>query len=318
MSDDATAAGAAEQTATTDGAASAAPSDSQTQDQGQKPAPGTAPAAPKAAATEAKPADPAAWRATVREELRDTAGRFASVNDALEAVQNLRKDISSRVKLPGKDAKPEDIAAFRNAIGAPKDAAEYFPAVEGVELNETDKLVQGKVAEVLHRYHVPASAAGELNAVVSEIAANFGAEQERLATEGRAQAEAQLQREWGPDYEANKQVAIRAARTFGDQALADFLSTTHVDGVKLGDHPMLVKAFAKIGRRMGEGGFMDVVSSDERGSLEQQLSELTREMLNAHDSGDRMKAQEIDKRRGDIARRLTGGQPIVGRQGRSA
>src|SRR3546814_15836235 len=76
------------------------------------------------------------------------------------------------------------------------------------------------------------------------------AQQEKAAAERRAEAETSLRREWGGDHERNLTFAQRAVRSFGDDTFVDFLESQEVEGVKLGDHPHLVRAFAAIGRAM--------------------------------------------------------------------
>src|SRR3546814_17122436 len=76
--------------------------------------------------------------------------------------------------------------------------------------------------------------------------------QEKAAAERRAEAETSLRREWGGDHERNLTFAQRAVRSFGDDTFVDFLESQEVEGVKLGDHPAFVRAFAAIGRAMGE------------------------------------------------------------------
>src|SRR5262245_18771338 len=41
---------------------------------------------------------------------KDYAKRFKSNEDLLDATLNMRKDLSTRIKVPGKDAAPEDVA----------------------------------------------------------------------------------------------------------------------------------------------------------------------------------------------------------------
>jgi hypothetical protein len=217
------------------------------------------------------------WRAVIDDpSLKELATRISSPTDVLKIVADLRKANSSMVKLPGKDAKPEDIEKFRNAVGAGKDAEAYlkaFPVQEGVQPSDVDKALQAKTAEVLLKHNVPVAVAGELGAAVTELAKSIDAERQRVADKWHDDAKASLRMEWGADYDANVNLANRAIRAFGGQELVDFMSSLGPEGRAIGDTPEVVKAFGKIGRSMGEGQFIGAVGSDEVKSLDQQIEE---------------------------------------------
>lgn len=271
-----------------------------------------------AAVTE-KPAASAEWRDGLSGDYAEFAKNMASPHDAVRYAVDARKDMSTRIKLPGKDAKPEDIAKFNKAIGAGENPDDYkFPTVEGKEPSESEALVAKKVAEVLHKHHVPVAAAPELHAVVSEIAANIDAENERVAVKGREDNEAALRKEWGRDFDGNVQLAMRAAQTFGGDGFKTFLNSTMINGIKLGDHPEFMRVFGQIGRRMGEGQFIGAVGTEEKSSIAQLIDSKTREMLTAQQKGDRAKAQTLNAELFELQAKLHGNQPIVGAQGRTA
>lgn len=56
---------------------------------------------------------------------------------------------------------------------------------------------------------------------------------------------------FGPGYEKEIDAALRAADAFGGEELRDLLEATG-----LGNHPVIVKTFNQIGRRMGEDEFI--------------------------------------------------------------
>lgn len=259
------------------------------------------------------------WRADITEpELKDTAARIASPKEAIKSIVDLRKANGSMVKLPGKDAKPDQIAAFRKAVGAPETIEGYvFQEKEGVEPTEADKAIRGKVAESLLKHHAPAALATELQAIVEEMADAADAEQNRVATEFRASSEAALRKEWGADFEGNVQVALRAREKLGSDGLREFLNTV-VDGKKIGDHPEMVRFFGNIGRRMGESEFIGSMNAGETQSLNDKHAELTRQIHAATAKGDRSLASRLDRERSEISGRLVGNEPIVGAQGRAA
>lgn len=58
----------------------------------------------------------------------------------------------------------------------------------------------------------------------------------------------ELRRDFGKAFDESVDLAQRAAREFGGDSFLSWL-----DESGMGDHPMMVKMFAKIGKSMGEG-----------------------------------------------------------------
>jgi len=64
------------------------------------------------------------------------------------------------IKVPGKDAKPEEIAAYHKAIGVPEKPEEYFQHVKlenGAVIGEADKPLVDEFAAALHKAGAPPS-----------------------------------------------------------------------------------------------------------------------------------------------------------------
>ncbi len=249
------------------------------------------------------------WRTGLDGDALEFAKRFASPADVAKAALDLRKANSSMIRVPGADAKPEQIAAFRKALGAGEtvEAYEFKPAAG--EASETDKIVASKVAEVMHRHHVPLTAATELHGVVTEIAASVQAEQDRVALQAREDSQASLKKEWGGDYESNTELAKRAISQFASDDLKAFLNDTVISGQKLGDHPELIRVFGMIGRRTGEGEFIGAVGTDQKQGL---VAELDRIYADNPPGTARFKESGVQSRIRQLNEQLYGTAPIVG------
>src|SRR5687767_6715160 len=119
------------------------------------PAPTAAPSPAQSPAPTPTPAPaPAAsddWRSDLPDDLKETANRFTSKADAVRAIIDMRKR-ESQVRVPGKDATPDQIAAYHKAIGVPEKPELYeFPDLpEGLEL--TDQVKESR-AEWGKRFH---------------------------------------------------------------------------------------------------------------------------------------------------------------------
>jgi len=124
--------------------------------------------------------------------------------------------------------------------------------------------------------------------------------------DGRARAEAELRREWGGDYEANLAAAHRAAMEFGGPDTLEFLGNIAVDGVRLADHPHLVRAFAEAGRRLGEDSIA-LPGGDGGATLEDRVQQVRTRKQEALTRGDRDAAQRLDAEERGLWERIAGG-----------
>jgi hypothetical protein len=218
------------------------------------------------------------WRSAITDpEHVEFAKRLASPADAVKVALDLRKANSAMIKVPGKDATAEDRAKFNKAIGVPETVEGYKFDI-GREPTEADKAIQAKIAAVALEHGVPANAMAGISKAVAEMAQAAKAEENRVAVAAREANEASLRKEWGADYDANKTLASRAVQAFGEvkshPEVVELFEKTIVNGQKLGDHPVLLRMFGNIGRRMGEGEFIGAVGSDQRQSLQSELNEI--------------------------------------------
>lgn len=215
------------------------------------------------------------WRTGLDGEAKEFATRFSSIKDMAQAGVELRKANGSMVRVPGKDAKAEDVAKFRKAIGVPESADGYKPDI-GRDLTDADKAAFTPIAKAALESGVPAEAFTKFSKAVAEMAKAQEAEANRVALAKREEAAASLKKDWGADYDANFELAKRALRTFAGND-ADALLETTVNGQKLGDNPILIKAFGAVGRRMGEGEFIGAVGESERSTAQARIEQLMRE-----------------------------------------
>ena len=161
-----------------------------------------------------------------------------------------------KVPLPGKDATPEDMDRFYRALGRPETPESYdladFKPPEGLPW---DNSLQKVMMEDFH-------AAGLTNTQAAKIVSAFANRQaeglqkmQMQAQEARSEAEGALKAELGESYNGFVEMAGRAfEEAFGDnlQAVAEIQMP---DGFLFGDHPLIIKAFGNLGKKMAEHGF---------------------------------------------------------------
>jgi hypothetical protein len=141
---------------------------------------------------------------------------FGSLAKSHGELQQLLGKKSSAVNVPGEKSTPEEIAAFRKALGVPEKAEEYgFKPEKLPDGVAWDDNSAKQFAAIAHKHHIPAAA-------MKELAAHQIAMEEARAQEGFRQMETellngkqQLQTAWGQNFEKNLNTAARVAKSIG-------------------------------------------------------------------------------------------------------
>lgn len=183
---------------------------------------------------------------------------FDSPKAVVESYINLEKmargDPNTLLRLPGKDAKPEDWAPVWDKLGRPADAKGYELAVpEG-----GDPKFAEWAAGTFHEIGVPKSQAQALTAKWNEKVAEMTKAQETARSEANALEATKLKTEWGAGYDKQIEVAKRAALGLGvDAKTIDALEASM-------GYAGVMKFFNSLGAKMGEAEF---VGGDGKGNF---------------------------------------------------
>jgi len=198
------------------------------------------------------------WKAGLPAELREdpTVARLGSVDEAVKMLVHAQRLVGrERVALPPADAPEEDWAALFDRLGRPETPEGYeLEAPEGID---GDTAAEGELAG---RFRAAAHRLGLLPRQVQGLYAWYAGEQAggaEAAVVAAEAAEAELRRDWGAAYDRRLDEARRAARTLGGAALL-----AHLDGSGIGNDPLIVRAFARAGRLLGEAEAPEPASAD--------------------------------------------------------
>lgn len=251
------------------------------------------PIAEEAGATASRDAD---WRAGIEDEgLRRFAERFKSPADLAKTAHEFRQKLSRALVVPGKDAPDEEVAAFHSRLGVPDGPDGYDYQLPEAHREALAEQVDGDHGDFFQAMHQAGASRAAVSAALDfyyDRVAEHQAAEVRSLDEGRAAAEAELRGEWGEASERNKALSIRAVREFGGEDLAQLLDQHSAGGLRLGDHPVLIKAFAAIGRRLGEDGLNLGSGGPGAPGTEERLDDLTRR---AHDARARGRVGESNR-----------------------
>ncbi len=228
------------------------------------------------------------WMASLPDAYKQHEGfaQFKEPSEAWAKFDTLLKAEGSMVTIPGKDAKPEEVAAFYTKIGRPENVDGYKitkPAdlPEGVPY---DPAIEAEFKKFAHAENLTASQAEKLYGWYYDLVKNGHASEQARLEKAQGEAIDKLKTDWGAKFDGNKEIAIRAFKTFGNEETAALLDK-QVDGVKLGDHPAFIKWFYSIGTKImddkatfrndgGAGG--DTVEANERKKAEQMFPSMNK------------------------------------------
>lgn len=264
----------------------------------------------------------AEWRAGIVDpELRKQAERYPGLDDVLKHNGSMRQQLSTAIVIPGEDASDEDRAEYRTKLGVPEGADKYvYKAPEDLAEDIAKMIPDDEMAAIRATAHdlglTQAQLSGLMDWRYEQLTAAVEAQVATLKA-AHDTATADMKREWAADYDQNVALGKRAMREFGSDGLDKFLTETVIAGVRLGDHPEIVRLAATVGRRMMEAQVHMEHGSDERKTLEEQREQLTKDMHDARAAGDNDKARRLDAERSEVTNQLYGNGAIVGEEGRT-
>jgi len=188
------------------------------------------------------------WRDTLPDDIKSdpTLSKYSDVGNLAKAHVELQKKFGQKgVFKPAANASPEEVKAFREALGIPTDPTKYdMGKFEGVEVTpETLAWAQKMGAD----HGIEPSAMKTLMTEYMKVEKGNETALEKAAQEDMKVALAELKTEWGDAYDGNIQKANFAAEKLGGK---EFIARL----VEFGAHndPLVLKALANAAKLYGE------------------------------------------------------------------
>lgn len=213
------------------------------------PTPGASPAPAPGAAPSAPAAPDGFWNAGWRERLAGgdektlaQLSRYASPEAIWQKARALEQRVSAGELKPvlPKNAKPEEVAAYREAMGIPAEAKAYD--LKGVQIDEAD---QPLISHVLAAAHGANATTEQVKAIVGvwpKLKADALAAQTEADGRKRTEAEDNLRAEWGPEFRRNMGLVHQLLDGTGDATTKDaILNGRLADGTPIGSSPAALK-----------------------------------------------------------------------------
>jgi|GEM_PF-1343494 len=183
---------------------------------------------------DALPEDSAAFKNSVK--------NFKSVPDLVKALGNANALIGKKLGVPNEKSTPEELSAFRKAMGVPDALDEYKFAPDALPEGMTwnDDFAK-PFAEIAHKHNVPP---GAMKALANQFAHYEKVKLEALQAtfdKQRTEAVGTLQKEWGTEFDKNIGLAKQAAKIAGVNANSHGFSD-----------PEVVRGFVRMAQMMSE------------------------------------------------------------------
>ena len=191
------------------------------------------------------------WKESISEQYRNDPNieKFTEIDALAKSYINATKMIGQdKVVIPTNNSTEEAWNEVYDKLGRPESAEKYSLDAKSEVINLDEAAIKS-FAEQSHKLGLNnKQAQGILEFYKNNMEGT--AQQAKIDTEtAQAQAEQQLRQEWGRDFESKVKQAGALAKANMD---ANVLDMTLSNGTRLGDHPEVIKGFAKIASMMQE------------------------------------------------------------------
>jgi len=190
------------------------------------------------------------WKANLSEEIRadKSLENIKDIEGLAKSYVHAQKMVGAdKIPVPNKFATDKDWDAVYERLGRPADAAGYK-----YDLPEDQKIDDAALKNFSDQAHKLGLLPGQANGMVkfyNEMTAASMQEAETTAVAAREASSTELKKEWGQAFDQKISQAANLARSVG---ATELFNANMADGTKLGDHPIMIKAFAELAGKMGE------------------------------------------------------------------
>jgi len=215
------------------------------------------------------------WKETISEEFRNdpNISKFTEIDALAKSYINATRMIGQdKVAVPNENSTDDQWNEVYGKLGRPESADKYKLEVQ----SETAPLDEGAIKQFAENaYQLGLNnkqAQGILEFYKNSMEGSV--QQARIDTEtAQANAEQELRKEWGSNYDNNIKKAGSVAKANMNPQILDMELK---DGTRLGDHPEVIKGFANIANILSEDKLVSTESENtDRGTdYEAEISKL--------------------------------------------
>ena len=207
------------------------------------------------------------WKDSISEEFRKDPNieKFTEIDALAKSYINATRMIGQdKVVIPTNNSTEEQWNEVYDKLGRPESAEKYSLDAKSKVVSLDDNAVK-QFAETSHKLGLNNKQAQGLLEFYKQNMEGT-AQQAKIDTEtAQAQAEQELRSEWGREFDVRVKQASSLAKA---NIKPEVLDMTLSNGTRLGDHPEIIKGFAKIAGMMSE----DKIVSTESESVQSNQS----------------------------------------------
>ncbi len=236
----------------------------------------TKPETPISSTTQETQQTAQSWKDVISEEYRNdpNISKFTEIDALAKSYINATKMIGQdKMIVPNKNFTDDQWQDAYNKMGRPESADKYSLKIDSQAI-QVDETAIKQFAENAHKLGLNnQQAQGILEFYKSNIETD--AQQSKVDTEtAQVQAEQELRKEWGRDFESKVQAAGAVAKANIGEEILDLELR---DGTRIGDHPAIIKGFDKIANMISEDTIVqpDTNAQDTAFDIEEEISSIT-------------------------------------------
>ena len=216
------------------------------------------------------------WKEAISEEFRQDPNieKFTEIDALAKSYINATKMIGQdKVAVPNKNSTEDQWNEVYDKLGRPESPDKYALDIKS-DVVPLDNGAVKQFAENAHKLGLSnKQAQGVLEFYKNSMEGT--AQQSKVDTEtAQVQAEQELRQEWGREFENNVKKAGALAKA---NINSDILDLELKSGIRVGDHPELIKGFAKIASMMSEDKIVspESDSASKSADIESEISTIT-------------------------------------------
>ena len=190
------------------------------------------------------------WKASLSDEIRSDKSleNIKDVSGLAKSYIHAQKMVGAdKIPVPNKYATEDDWNAVYEKLGRPKSADGY--KFDLPQDKQVDEMSLKEFSNQAHKLGLLPNQAQGMVKFYNEMTSKSLQDADSKALAARENSTKELKQEWGQAFEQKVSNAANLAKSVGANEL---LNTNLADGTKLGDHPVMIKAFAQLADKMGE------------------------------------------------------------------
>ena len=219
---------------------------------------------------------PASWKSSISEEFRNDPNieKFTEIDALAKSYINATRMIGQdKVAVPNKNSTEDQWNEVYSKLGRPESADKYALNIE----SEAVIMDEGAIKSFAEQSHKLGLNNTQAQGILEFYKNNMESNMQRATVDtetAQAQAETELRAEWGKEFDSNVSKASALAKANMNPEILDLQMQ---DGTRIGDHPEIIKGFAKIAGMLSEDKLVSTESESVNSikDLESEISAIT-------------------------------------------